>query len=63
LFGEEAAFSQRYLSSAHSYQSLPVDQSEKADLAEKSAALGLLDDDMNNWTGAKYLIAEGDHLP
>ena len=40
-----------------SYQSLPVDQSEKR-LCEKRC-LGLLDD-MNNWTGAKYLIAEGD---
>jgi hypothetical protein len=40
-----------------SYQSLPVDQSEKR-LCEKRC-LGLLDD-MNNWTRAKYLIAEGD---
>jgi hypothetical protein len=40
-----------------SYQSLPVDQSEKR-LCEKRC-LGLLDD-MNNWTNAKYLIAEGD---
>ena len=40
-----------------SYQSLPVDQSEKR-LCEKRC-LGLLDD-MNNWTGPKYLIAEGD---
>jgi hypothetical protein len=40
-----------------SYQSLPVDQSEKR-ICEKRC-LGLLDD-MNNWTGAKYLIAEGD---
>ena len=40
-----------------SYQSLPVDQSEKR-LCEKRC-LGVLDD-MNNWTGAKYMIAEGD---
>ena len=39
------------------YQSLPVDQSEKR-LCEKRC-LGLLDD-MNNWTGPKYMIAEGD---
>ena len=40
-----------------SYQSLPVDQSEKR-LCEKRC-LGLLDD-MNNWTGPKYMLAEGD---
>jgi hypothetical protein len=40
-----------------SYQSLPVDQSEKR-LCEKRC-LGLMDE-MNNWTGPKYLIAEGD---
>lgn len=40
-----------------SYQSLPVDQSQ-ARLCEVRC-LGLLDD-MNNWTGPKYMIAEGD---
>ena len=40
-----------------SFQSLPVDQSEKR-LCE-SRCFGVLDD-MNNWDGAKYLIAEGD---
>ena len=41
-----------------SYQSLPVDQSEKR-LCE-ARCLGVLDD-MNNWApGAKYMIAEGD---
>ena len=40
-----------------SYQSLPVDLSEKR-LCE-ARCLGLLDD-MNNWAGAKYMIAEGD---
>jgi hypothetical protein len=41
-----------------SYQSLPVDQSEKR-LCEKRC-LGLLDE-MNNWAGPpRYLIAEGD---
>ena len=40
-----------------SYQSLPVDQSEKR-LCE-SRCFGVLDD-MNNWTAPKYLIAEGD---
>ncbi len=40
-----------------SYQSLPVDLSEKR-LCE-SRCFGTLDD-MNNWTGPKYLIAEGD---
>jgi hypothetical protein len=40
-----------------SFQSLPVDQSEKR-LCE-SRCLGLLDD-MNNWSGPKYMIAEGD---
>jgi hypothetical protein len=40
-----------------SFQSLPVDLSEKR-LCE-NRCLGLLDD-MNNWSGAKYMIAEGD---
>ncbi|HEY3936944.1 MAG TPA: hypothetical protein VGL97_05915, partial [Bryobacteraceae bacterium] len=40
-----------------SFQSLPVDQSEKR-ICE-SRCLGLLDD-MNNWSGPKYMIAEGD---
>jgi hypothetical protein len=40
-----------------SYQSLPVDQSEKR-LCE-SRCFGTLDD-MNNWFPPKYLIAEGD---
>ena len=40
-----------------SYQSLPVDQSEKR-ICEKRC-FGVLDD-MNNWAGPKYLIAEGD---
>ncbi len=40
-----------------SYQSLPVDQSEKR-LCE-ARCLALLDD-MNNWSGPKYMIAEGD---
>jgi hypothetical protein len=40
-----------------SFQSLPVDQSQKR-LCE-ARCLGLLDD-MNNWTGPKYMIAEGD---
>ncbi|HEV3198470.1 MAG TPA: hypothetical protein VGZ73_11195 [Bryobacteraceae bacterium] len=40
-----------------SYQSLPVDQSEKR-LCE-ARCLGVLDD-MNNWSGPKYMIAEGD---
>jgi len=40
-----------------SFQSLPVDQSEKR-LCE-ARCLALLDD-MNNWAGPKYLIAEGD---
>jgi hypothetical protein len=40
-----------------SYQSLPVDLSQKR-LCEVRC-LGLLDD-MNNWTGPKYMIAEGD---
>jgi hypothetical protein len=47
--------SDRYLGA--SYQSLPVDLSEKR-LCEKRC-LGLLDD-MNNWAGARYMIAEGD---
>ena len=40
-----------------SFQSLPVDLSQKR-LCE-GRCLGLLDD-MNNWTGPKYMIAEGD---
>jgi hypothetical protein len=40
-----------------SYQSLPVDQSQKRLCEER--CFGLLDD-MNNWSGPKYLIAEGD---
>jgi hypothetical protein len=40
-----------------SYQSMPVDQSEKR-ICE-SRCLALLDD-MNNWGNAKYMIAEGD---
>jgi hypothetical protein len=40
-----------------SFQSLPVDLSQKR-LCE-SRCLGLLDD-MNNWAGPKYMIAEGD---
>jgi len=40
-----------------SFQSLPVDLSEPR-LCEHRC-LGLLDD-MNNWTGPKYMIAEGD---
>jgi hypothetical protein len=40
-----------------SFQSLPVDQSQ-ARLCEERC-LGLLDD-MNNWAGPKYIIAEGD---
>lgn len=40
-----------------SFQSLPVDQSE-ARLCE-ARCLGLLDD-MNDWAGAKFMLAEGD---
>jgi hypothetical protein len=40
-----------------SYQSLPVDLSQKRMCEER--CLGLLDD-MNNWGDAKYMIAEGD---
>jgi hypothetical protein len=40
-----------------SFQSLPVDQSEKR-LCERRCLVLL--DDMNNWTGPKYMIAEGD---
>jgi len=47
--------SERFLGG--SYQSLPVDLSEKR-LCE-ARCFGLLDD-MNNWTGPKYMIAEGD---
>ena len=47
--------SDRYLGA--SFQSLPVDQSQKR-LCEVRC-LGLFDE-MNNWTGPKYMIAEGD---
>jgi hypothetical protein len=47
--------SERFLGG--SYQSLPVDQSEKRICEQR--CFGLLDD-MNNWAGAKYMIAEGD---
>ena len=47
--------SDRYLGGA--FQSLPVDLSEQR-LCD-SRCFGVLDD-MNNWTGPKYLIAEGD---
>jgi hypothetical protein len=47
--------SERFLGG--SYQSLPVDLSQKR-LCE-SRCLGLLDD-MNNWSGPKYMLAEGD---
>jgi hypothetical protein len=47
--------SDRYLGG--SFQSLPVDLSESR-LCEKRC-FGLLDD-MNNWTGPKYMLAEGD---
>ena len=47
--------SDRFLGGA--YQSLPVDQSEKR-LCEIRCFSVL--DDMNNWTGPKYLVAEGD---
>ena len=47
--------SDRYLGA--SFQSLPVDLSEPR-LCEKRC-LGLLDD-MNNWAGPKFLVAEGD---
>ena len=40
-----------------SFQSLPVDLSQKRICEER--CLGLLDD-MNNWAGPKYLLAEGD---
>ena len=53
---ETAAFrSDRFLGG--SFQSIPVDQSEKR-LCEKRCFAVL--DDMNNWAGPKYLIAEGD---
>ncbi len=52
---KEHFISDRFLGA--SFQSLPVDQSEKR-LCERRC-LGLLDK-MNNWTGPKYLIAEGD---
>ena len=47
--------SDRYLGGA--YQSLPVDLSEKR-ICE-ARCIGVLDD-MNNWTGPKYLVSEGD---
>ncbi len=47
--------SDRYLGG--SYQSLPVDLSESRICEVR--CLGTLDD-MNNWTGPKYMIAEGD---
>lgn len=47
--------SDRYLGVA--FQSLPVDQSE-ARICETRCFETL--DDMNNWTGPKYLVAEGD---
>jgi hypothetical protein len=47
--------SERFLGG--SFQSLPVDLSQQR-LCE-ARCLGLLDD-MNNWTGPKYMIAEGD---
>ncbi len=40
-----------------SFQSLPVDLSQKRLCEER--CLGLMDD-MNNWTGPRYLLAEGD---
>jgi hypothetical protein len=52
---KEHFLSDRFLGA--SFQSLPVDLSEKR-ICEKRC-LGLMDE-MNNWTGAKYLIAEGD---
>lgn len=52
---EEYFQSDRFLGAA--YQSLPVDLSEKRICEER--CLGVLDD-MNNWAGPKYLIAEGD---
>jgi hypothetical protein len=47
--------SDRYLGGA--FQSLPVDLSESRICDAR--CFGTLDD-MNNWTGAKYLVAEGD---
>jgi hypothetical protein len=52
---QEHFLSDRFLGG--SFQSLPVDQSEKR-LCE-ARCFGLLDE-MNNWTGPKYMIAEGD---
>jgi hypothetical protein len=52
---KEHFLSDRFLGA--SFQSLPVDQSEKR-ICEKRC-LGLMDE-MNNWAGPKYLIAEGD---
>ena len=53
--GQAHFLSDRFLGG--SYQSLPVDQSEKR-ICE-ARCLGLLDD-MNNWSPPKYMIAEGD---
>jgi hypothetical protein len=52
---QEHFASDRYLGG--SFQSLPVDLSERR-LCE-ARCFGALDD-MNNWAGAKYLLAEGD---
>jgi hypothetical protein len=53
---ESAHFrSDRFLGAA--FQSLPVDQSQQRICEER--CFGVLDD-MNNWTGPKYLVAEGD---
>jgi hypothetical protein len=51
----EAFRSDRFLGGA--WESLPVDLSEQR-LCEKRCFSVL--DDMNNWTGPKYLVAEGD---
>ncbi len=55
LRGTELFNSDRYLGGA--YQSLPADLSDKR-ICE-SRCIGVLDD-MNNWSGPKYLVAEGD---
>jgi len=52
---KEHFLSDRFLGG--SYQSLPVDQSQKRLCEER--CFGLLDD-MNNWSPPKYMIAEGD---
>ncbi len=52
---KEHFLSDRFLGG--SYQSLPVDQSQKRLCEER--CLGLLND-MNNWAPPKYMIAEGD---